>query len=42
MPPYWGLGYHLCRWGYESTDNMKKVIKRMRELGFPYVSFYFF
>lgn len=38
MPPYWGLGFHLCRWGYESADKMKAVIKRMRDYDFPYVS----
>lgn len=38
LPPYWGLGYHLCRWGYMSSDHMKKVIKRMRDGGFPFVS----
>lgn len=38
MPPYWGLGFHLCRWGYNSDDHMKSVIKRMRDYGFPYVS----
>ncbi|KAF6039150.1 GAA [Bugula neritina] len=36
MPPYWGLGFHLCRWGYNSDDHMKSVIKRMRDYGFPY------
>ena len=41
MPPYWGLGFHLCRWGYKSSDNMKAVIKRMRDGGFPYVSIAF-
>ena len=38
MPPYWGLGFHLCRWGYGDSDHMKTVIKRMRDYGFPYVS----
>ena len=38
LPPYWTLGFHLCRWGYNSTKEMKKVIKRMEDAGFPYVS----
>lgn len=38
MPPYWALGFHLCRWGYGGTDGMKKVIKRMRDAQMPYVS----
>ena len=29
MPPYWSLGFHLCRYGYNSLDNMKVVRERM-------------
>ena len=25
IPPYWGLGWHQCRWGYNNTDNVKYV-----------------
>ena len=38
MPPYWALGFHLCRYGYGSSEEVKKVIKRMRDAKFPYVS----
>jgi len=38
MPPYWALGFHLCRYGYNSAENLKKVINRNRQLGIPYVS----
>ena len=38
MPPYWALGFHLCRYGYKSTDDMAQIIERNRELGIPYVS----
>jgi alpha-glucosidase (family GH31 glycosyl hydrolase) len=27
IPPYWSLGFHLCRYGYNSIDNLKKVIQ---------------
>jgi len=37
MPPYWALGFHLCKYGYNSADNLKKVINRNRQLGIPYV-----
>lgn len=36
LPPYWSLGYHLCRWGYGSDTRMKEIIRRNRELGIPY------
>lgn len=36
MPPYWSLGFHLCKWGYGSVDNVKEVIQRTRDGGFPY------
>ncbi|XP_014672592.1 PREDICTED: lysosomal alpha-glucosidase-like [Priapulus caudatus] len=36
MPPYWALGYHLCRWGYDTALDMGEVINRMRKSGIPY------
>jgi len=39
MPSYWSLGFHLCRYGYDSSDSLKKVIARNRQLGIPYVNF---
>ncbi|XP_053392914.1 lysosomal alpha-glucosidase-like isoform X2 [Mercenaria mercenaria] len=36
MPPYWALGFHLCRWKYGGIDGMKKVIKRMRDAKMPF------
>ena len=29
MPPYWSLGFHLCRYGYNTMDNLLKVNQRM-------------
>ena len=37
MPPYWALGFHLCRWGYRSTNETRSIAKRMREAKFPLV-----
>ncbi len=38
LPPYWGLGFHLCRWNYGGIAGLTKVINRMRASNMPYVS----
>ncbi|XP_032653104.2 lysosomal alpha-glucosidase isoform X2 [Chelonoidis abingdonii] len=35
MPPYWGLGFHLCRWGYSSTAATRQAVKNMTAAQFP-------
>ena len=35
LPPYWSLGFHLCRWGYFSSERTLQVVERMREYGIP-------
>uniref|UniRef100_A0A3Q3F1E6 Alpha glucosidase 2 n=1 Tax=Labrus bergylta TaxID=56723 RepID=A0A3Q3F1E6_9LABR len=35
MPIYWALGYHLCRWGYNTSDSTWEVVKRLRNYGIP-------
>ena len=35
MPPFWALGFHLCRWGYGSVENTRKVMERNLEAGVP-------
>lgn len=35
MPPYWGLGFHLCRWGYGSLNGTLTVNENMRRYGIP-------
>jgi len=36
VPPYWALGFHLCRWGYNSSANMYAAWKRTRDAGIPF------
>ncbi|KAM7386830.1 hypothetical protein PAMA_009453 [Pampus argenteus] len=35
MPPYWSLGFHLCRWGYTTTKTTRQVAQRMHSADFP-------
>lgn len=35
MPIYWALGYHLCRWGYNTSDSTWEVVKSLRNYGIP-------
>lgn len=38
MPPFWGLGFQLCRYGYKNLDQVKKVVKRNLDKNVPIVS----
>eukprot|EP00117_Sycon_ciliatum_P014403 scpid26772/ scgid2150/ Lysosomal alpha-glucosidase; Acid maltase len=35
MPPYWSLGFHLCRWGYDNATHTAQVVNDMRKMGIP-------
>jgi lysosomal alpha-glucosidase len=36
MPPFWSLGFHLCRWEYSSIENLTAVIQVSHTSKFPY------
>ncbi|KAK8797149.1 hypothetical protein WA158_004359 [Blastocystis sp. Blastoise] len=36
LPPVWGLGFQLCRYGYDSLEKMKTVHDRMKKYEIPY------
>ncbi|XP_028938370.1 sucrase-isomaltase, intestinal-like [Ornithorhynchus anatinus] len=36
FPPYWSLGFQLCRWGYDSLDVLKETVDRMRKYDIPF------
>ncbi|GFT05867.1 sucrase-isomaltase, intestinal [Nephila pilipes] len=33
IPPYWGLGFQLSRYGYNSIENLKNAVERTRRAG---------
>ncbi|MDD5350108.1 MAG: glycoside hydrolase family 31 protein [Chthoniobacteraceae bacterium] len=35
LPPAWALGYHQCRWGYQSAADLQTLDARFREHGIP-------
>ena len=35
MPPKWALGYHQCRWSYESEDVVRQIAKEFRDRLIP-------
>ncbi|XP_055954358.1 lysosomal alpha-glucosidase [Patella vulgata] len=35
MPPYWSLGFHVCRWGYKTANRTMEIVERIRRYGIP-------
>ncbi|KAM3922289.1 lysosomal alpha-glucosidase-like [Leptodactylus fuscus] len=35
MPPLWGLGFHLCRWGYSTSNMTREVVRNMSKASMP-------
>jgi len=36
IPPYWGLGFQLCRYGYDRIENMKAAVDRTEQYDIPH------
>ena len=36
MPPYWSLGFHLCRYNYGSLERTRQIWARTRQAGIPF------
>ncbi|XP_060050634.1 sucrase-isomaltase, intestinal-like isoform X2 [Erinaceus europaeus] len=35
LPPYWSLGFQLCRWGYNNLEELRKTVDRVRQFDIP-------
>ncbi|KAM7535616.1 hypothetical protein Aperf_G00000089710 [Anoplocephala perfoliata] len=35
VPPYWALGFQLCRYGYTGVDEVRATVERNRKAGIP-------
>ena len=35
LPPTWSLGFHLCRYGYNTSAFTMEILERMREASIP-------
>ncbi|XP_049874699.1 uncharacterized protein LOC126372833 [Pectinophora gossypiella] len=36
MPPYWSLGFHLCKYGYHDLNTTERVWQSNRDAGIPF------
>lgn len=35
IPPFWSIGYHQCRWGYQTVDVLEEVLDKFKENDLP-------
>merc|ERR1719193_2273642 len=36
MPPYWTLGFQLCRYGYKNDSHIRTIFDRVKDLEVPF------
>ncbi|NXL92542.1 MGA protein, partial [Alectura lathami] len=36
MPPYWSLGFQLCRYGYRNDSEVAQLVEEMKAANFPF------
>lgn len=35
VPPFWSLGFHQCRWGYENSSQLLEVLENYEKNNIP-------
>ena len=35
IPPFWSMGFHQCRWGYENITALQNVLKGYKDNNIP-------
>lgn len=40
LPPNWALGYHQCRWGYRTADQVREVVQGFKDHDLPLSAFH--
>ena len=40
MPPYWTLGFQLCRYGYKNDTHIRTIFDRVKKLDIPFETQY--
>ena len=41
MPPRWALGFHQCRWGYRTAEEVRQVVQGFKQYRLPLDAFHF-
>ncbi|MCB2179610.1 alpha-glucosidase [bacterium] len=41
LPPIWALGFHQCRWGYATAEEVREVLAGFRKYQLPLGAFHF-
>jgi alpha-glucosidase len=39
--PYWGFGYHQCRWGYRNWTELRDIVQTFKDFDIPLGKFRF-
>lgn len=41
MPPLWSMGYHQCRWGYQTAEEFEALAENFRKHDLPVSAFWY-